>query len=169
MRGPPLRVKVRHPEGTVVIDTKQLPYPPSPHRRSLYVLARRQFHLSLLNVFDQPTLEPNCTHREKSAVVQQSLSMLNSEFVQQQAQRFAAVVMRDAGTAPQPRMELAYQIALGRLPLEHEIALVHNLLEKQTKLYQRLEVKISAQQSADKALVDLCHMLLNTNEFLYLE
>ena len=169
MGGPPLLLKIRLPEGVVVIDTEKLPDPPSPHRRSIYVLSRRNFHLAILNVFDQPTLATNCTHRKSSEVVQQSLSMLNGDFVQEQARRFAQRVMSDAVASQQPRIEVAFRIALNRRPTAHEIKLASELLEDHISLDRRRKPQLSDQQLADKALVDLCHMLLNTNEFLYLE
>ena len=43
------------------------------------------------------------------------------------------------------------------------------LLRSQAELYRQADPKLAPQQLADAALVDLCHMLLNTNEFLYVE
>ena len=49
-------------------------------RRSLYLQVRRSQPLTLLQVFDQPVIETNCTRRGQSTVAAQALTLLNSEF-----------------------------------------------------------------------------------------
>ena len=49
----------------VIIDQKSLATPTSPFRRSVYLLARRTYNLSLLDVFDQPVINTNCTDAKR--------------------------------------------------------------------------------------------------------
>jgi mono/diheme cytochrome c family protein len=163
--GPSLPLEVQ-PSGMVVIQDKGLPTPAAKYRRSLYVLARRNYHLSMLNVFDQPTMSTNCPHRQQSAVVLQSLAMLNDAMVLSAAERFAQRVRASAGEGVAARqIELAFRIALGRGPSIEEAGWSQELLSQHAAEYA--EAKLSTDQVAEKALTHLCHMLLNSNEFLY--
>ena len=132
--GPPLLIEGRTDGKVVISDKSELKYgsliqnvgvtlsnPSSRNRRSLYVLGRRNYNLSILSVFDQPVMATNCTRRSHSAVVQQSLAMLNSEFVLDQAREFANRVKREAGTPLGEQIELAFRLALARKPSLREM------------------------------------------------
>jgi len=161
--GAPVPVEAR-PDGSFVIRDKGLPTPTSPWRRSVYLLARRNYHPTLLNVFDQPNLTTNCPCRTPSAVVLQSLTMLNDRTVLEQADFLAARVAGSAGT-PEGRIDAAFRIVLARPPRPRETEWCAGLLDRHIQRY--LAQKQSADQAAQKALVHLCHTLLNTSEFLY--
>ena len=150
-------------------DSLKLVTPTSQFRRSVYLFARRNYHLTELAVFDQPIVNTNCTSRSPSAVVQQTLAMLNGKLMQEQAERFARRVADESGPADEDRLERAFRLALGRVPVAEEIEPMTILLRSQAELYRQADPKLAPQQLADAALVDLCHMLLNTNEFLYVE
>ena len=94
----------------------------------------------------------NCSQRNRSVVVAQSLAMLNDAFVQTEAEHFAARVQTEAGAEPAKQIERAFVITLGRKPNATEQAWSSELVN-----------------STDQGLKTLCHMLLNTNEFLYIE
>jgi hypothetical protein len=161
--GPPTMIEGK-PDGTVVVK-KEGSSPRTAHRRSMYLLARRRYNLSLLEAFDQPELTSNCTRRTPSAVVSQSLAMLNDDFVKQQAAEFAARVRSLAGEENN-RVIHAFRIALAREPVEAEVAWAAELLQRQTQRYQHMSM--SPAVATDKALAHLCQALLNTNEFLYI-
>jgi hypothetical protein len=135
------------------------------HRRSLYLLARRRYNLSLLEAFDQPELTSNCTRRTPSAVVSQSLTLLNDDFVIEQAAAFATRVERDA-VDTRGQIGRAFQIALSRKPSEVEMQWANQLLERQTERYRQKPV--APAEAAHQALAHLCQMLISTNEFLYI-
>jgi cytochrome c553 len=165
--GPPVRLKP-NPDGSVIIDPDALSHPDDNFRRSLYLFSRRNYHLTELNVFDQPVVATNCTRRTTSAVVSQSLLLLNSAFAFEQAELFAFRVRQQAGRDERQRVELSFRLALTRRPTEEEVKLSLKLLTRQAGIYQSQET-IDAQQATDKALVNLCQMLINTNEFLYVQ
>jgi hypothetical protein len=163
--GPPVPVLPRA-DSSVVIDTSKLTQISNQYRRSIYVLARRNYHLSQLDVFDQPVLPLNCTKRNTSAVVQQSLSMLNSEFILDQAEILADRVSREAASGSQAdRIGKVFQLAFSRQPAAEEQEWCGDFLGNQAeRLTAAGEQAVAAEQGA---LVNLCQMLLNTNEFLY--
>jgi hypothetical protein len=163
--GPAVPIKPL-PDGMVVVETQNLPPGANPFRRSLYLVSRRNYQPTELSVFDQPLLATNCTRRTSAAVALQSLTMLNGQFASEQAEAFAGRVIAAAGADESRRIELAFKIALGRLPMPEEIDLTRALMSKQR---ERLAAQpgASAEQAPDLAFVHVCHMLLNTNEFLY--
>jgi mono/diheme cytochrome c family protein len=146
--GPP-SAHTTQPDGRIVVPST---------RRSLYLLGRRNYHPTLLGVFDQPVVATNCTGRMASAVVTQSLTMLNDAFVLEQANHFAARVAREAGPDSTKRVERAFLLALARRPTPAEAARCVEFLRRQ-----------GSRLSGDGALAQLCHTLLCSNEFLYLD
>ena len=99
-------------------------------------------------------------------MVPQSLAMLNGPFVFTQAERCAERVKQAAGTDPGRRVETAFQLVLCRPPHTEEVSASRDLLTRQARRYQEQQNQ-TAEQAADAALMNLCQMLLSTNEFLY--
>ena len=164
MGGPPVLLEGR-PDGMVILSKKDTADSNKQWRRSLYILSRRNYHHSFLAAFDQPMMSLNCTRRSSSAVVGQSLFMLNDDFVLEQSRAFARRVTKSAGESPATRIERAFQLAFGRKPTPKEIAWSSELLERRTARY--LTAEVLPEQAAERALASFCHVLLNTSEFLY--
>jgi hypothetical protein len=153
-------------DGHVVVAKKGLPHQGAENRRSLYVLARRNYHLSMLATFDQPAVATNCARRTSSAVVTQSLTLMNDAFVIKQADRFAGrLLSSDASASTVDVISLAFRIAYSREPTAEEIAWSRELIVNQAA---RLEANSTPRDEANRnALANLCQMLMSSNEFLY--
>ena len=151
----------------VVIDEKTLSRAAARDRRSVYLLIRRAFSLSLLTVFDLPLVAITCPQRDASAVPLQSLTMLNDAFLEEQAEHFAARVAAMAAGARERAVRAAFRLALARPPSSVELRLCCRLLERQATVY--LAAKLPSRQAEYKALVQMCLVLFNTSEFLYVE
>ena len=162
MEGPPVPLKPNS-DGSVEVDTSKLRTPSDAARRSVYLFARRNYQLTELGVFDQPVVATNCTCRTSSAVVSQSLALLNGRFAFDQSRLFAQRVERTAGPSVPEQIETTFRIALGRSPSTEETQLAATLLQEQTARHKAA----SKQTASTVALADLCQMVLNTNEFLY--
>ena len=168
MGGPPV-IPFANPDGaTLSFQNHSLVHPVDEFRRAIYIVNRRNYHLNTLKVFDQPVLATNCTQRKKSAIVLQSLTLLNDQFVQQQALHFANRVVQRGGDSQLRRIQLAFRWAFGRDADASELDASRKLLQQQGVLYQPTEEENKALQAGNHALVDLCHMLFNANEFLYI-
>lgn len=165
MRGPPVPIKSQL-DGMVVIDDKT-PQPTAKNRRSIYLVSRRAYNLSLLGVFDQPLVAVNCAARDVSAVPLQSLTMMNDAFVAEHAEHLARRVMRLSQNERSKTVAMVFRLVLARPPSAAEEAICVELLERQKRLFTA--AKHSAAVSEQKALVQLCHVLLNASEFLYVE
>jgi hypothetical protein len=159
MFGPPVLMQ-RQRDGEVTT-----PADASGNRRSIYLQVRRSQPLTLLQVFDQPVMETNCTHRPVSTVSSQALTLLNSDFMVRQAEAFAARVAKEN---PADAGAYALQLAFARPAREPERARLKAFLEAQTERYVQLRAG-SPEEAWRRALVDLCQMLLCANEFAYIE
>ena len=126
-------------------------------RRSVFAYAKRGLHYPMFEVFDQPSMNVSCERRTITTVPTQALTLLNNRFILQQAGYFAERVMEHV-LDPTARINEAYRIALSRQPTESELQSNLEFLQKQEKFHQ-----------GDKlaALTDLCNVILNLNEFVY--
>ena len=162
--GPP--VEITNPADGLS-EAKPAPTPTSPNRRSVYLFARRVYPLKFLEIFDAPIMPVNCTQRMNSATVLQSLAVLNSEFLFSQSENLAARITETTGPETEPLVKLGFQIVFARQPRESELARSIAFLNEQEQGY------VSAGNPVDKArrlaLADFCHMLMSSNEFLYVE
>ena len=122
---------------------------PDVWRRSVYVFRRRSLSFPFFETFDLPDQNQTAAARNVSTVPTQALTLLNNEFVLNQARLFAERLERAAPGDVDRQIELAYRIALTRPPAVEEARIARDLVSSQS-------------------LVDLTHVMLNLNEFLYL-
>ena len=139
----------------------------NPLRRSLYILARRNYPLNFLEAFDYPKITVNCTRRVNSVTPIQSLTLMNDPFLVEEAGHLARRVRDLAGENPEERVRMAYLLTLSRQPKPEEIQIGRDHLRKQERNYRFANA--SLETASEAALSNLCQTLLATNEFLYLE
>ena len=132
-------------------------------RRSLYLQQRRTQTLSFLGVFDSPSIVFNCVKRPTSTVPLQSLSLLNSRFLVEQAAGFAERILRDEPDDQQRRIRRAFVLATAREPTPPELSAAEQFLVTQCELYA------GADDAQRKTWSDLCQMILASSAFLYVE
>jgi hypothetical protein len=134
----------------------------------------------MLHAFDAPVMEVNCERRQSSTVPTQSLMLMNSQFVLDQAARFARRLKAEVGDDPIRQLTFAWQLAFSRRPTGQELEGALDLLAKQVThlkiVPEKQEEKSKAQEKAksavkplpeEQALTSLCQALLSANEFLY--
>jgi hypothetical protein len=163
--GGPSFVPVIPPDALEGLSTKSAAWKPSPPieqgRRAVYVFAKRGLLPPLLTTFDLPdTTLPNC-RRDVTTVPTQALALLNNPFVHEQSAALAARI-----DPKRSQIEVAmevWRLALARDPQPDELRAAVTYLEKQAKVFA------GQTDPARKALVSLCHVLLNTNEFIYVD
>jgi len=134
-------------------------------RRSIYVLHRRTTMPTLLVNFDRPRMSPNCVERTESTVAPQALHLMNDKQIHHWTELFAERVKAEAGNDSGQRIIYAYLCATGREPSDAEMQVASLFLEKLTEQWQSEQ----ASDAADKALVNLCHALINSAAFLYVD
>jgi len=147
-------------------------------RRSVYVFVRRNLRYPLFEAFDMPDTHESCGRRNITVTAPQALLYLNDKLVLEWARSFAARVIESAGANRSAQIESAYRIAYSRSPGAAEIDTAESFLKRQRAL---LEERASAgdgpppsntSSTVDPldaaALADFCHVLINSNEFVYL-
>jgi hypothetical protein len=138
------------------------------NRRSIYLLARRYYPLSFLETFDAPVIQTNCNRRTNSVSPLQSLALLNSDFVVEHASYLSARVTKLAAAKTAGGLiEAAFLLTVSRRPTSTELEVARAHLSAQEELYRK--ANFVSEEAAKQALVSLCHMLLSTSEFLYID
>jgi hypothetical protein len=121
--------------------------PAERNRRSVYVAVRRNLRFPLFALFDSPERIESCSRRFVTTTAPQALALMNDASTLEVAKALAT-------RAKTP--EAAFALALGRKPTTEEQATVAEF--------------VSAHSGTPaEALTDLCHSLLNLNEFLYVD
>ncbi len=130
-------------------------------RRSLYVRSYRNKPNEFLHAFDAASGLKSVAERNRTTTPTQSLMMINGTFSLQRAQKLAErVATQDCSTAGEAIRYLT-RLTWSRQPEEEEMAAALEFLDSQ------LEHDL---QTIDKEkLVDFCHVLLNSSEFLYVD
>jgi hypothetical protein len=160
-----------------VLETQSMPgngwkasEPQEALRRSIYIFVKRTLIVPELDVLDFPGTEESCQQRNVSTVAPQALTLLNGEFIHEQAAALANRLIREAGRDDLARVERAYRLAFSRAPSESERTAVLEFLDRQRGQIVADSPEEETVKSVDfKALSAFCLVLLNTNEFAYLQ
>ena len=137
------------------------------------MMTKRSLLLPLMTTFDSSDTTQPCSQRNISTVAPQALALLNNEFVHQQSNSLAARVAREAGGDPSAQIVRAWWLALGRAPTQHEIGTASAHLDAQAKHFRAQAG--AAKKGLDErdvgrlSLTSLCHVLMNLNEFIYVD
>jgi hypothetical protein len=129
-------------------------------RRSVYVHVKRSLRLPILESFDAAEPDTSCPVRFVTVQPTQALGTLNSDFLNQEAEKLAARLNREAGDDVRKQVALAFLLVTGRTPADKDVA-------RGIELIEALQRKDGA--TADVALKYFCLLALNLNEFVYLD
>jgi Protein of unknown function (DUF1553)/Protein of unknown function (DUF1549)/Planctomycete cytochrome C len=135
-------------------------------RRSIYQSVNRNFLSPFLRVFDTPPPSSTVGARRESNVPAQALMLLNNEFVQQQAHRWAHRILAGQQHTGAGVLRVAWQQAYCRLPTEEESELFLEFGRQQLREYG---ADTEDPLLNPDVLADVCHVLFNQKEFLFLD
>ena len=121
---------------------------PTDWRRMVYMTKVRNEKESTFGVFDCPDASQVAPRRSLSTTPLQALNLLNSEFVLQQSELFAARLMKDSGESPAAQVRRAYELCNGRAASDDDVRLATTFIGSQ-------------------GLGQFCRAMLNSNEFLF--
>ena len=135
-------------------------------RRSLYMFSQRSLLLPMMTTFNfSDTISP-CGQRDVTTSPTQALALMNNAFTHERSAALAQRVMTTASDTPDDRIQVAWQYALGRRPNPSELSLAVAHLAEQQERFGTVE----SNEPADfLALASLCHVLINSNEFIYVD
>ncbi|HUS04845.1 MAG TPA: DUF1549 and DUF1553 domain-containing protein [Bryobacteraceae bacterium] len=147
-------------------------------RRSVYIFVRRNTRFPMMEVFDMPDTHESCGRRNQTITAPQALSLLNGKTVLEWAQSFAGRVLQSAGPDLNREIDTAFQLAYSRKPDASEKDVLLTFFHTHRKIVgervaagQKIALPAGLPADFDRAqaaaLVDFCHTLLNSNEFVY--
>ena len=131
------------------------------NRRSVYIFVRRNTRYPLFESLDMPDPHESCSRRNVTTSPIQALNLLNSKLTLEWATAFAERVLAQAGPDLAKQIQTAFEIAYCRPPQADEKKLAFDFLTA-----HRAVINDRSENGA-ATLTDLCHMLLNSNEFVY--
>jgi len=130
-------------------------------RRSLYVQTARWNRSSYAMLFDAANPDSSTEQRNVSTVAPQALLLLNHPFALEQAKHLAERLIREVPQNPPnaetARIQHAYRLLFGRPPIAEEIGIARQL------------VASSERPTEAASWTDLTHLLLCSNEFVYVD
>jgi hypothetical protein len=134
------------------------------HRRSIYIFVKRSLAVPELDLLDSPDTTSSCEMRPMSTTAPQALTFLNGPFANEMARELAARLEREADDST-AQVQRAFELVYCRQATAADVATCLEFLNVQEKqLKTTRNTTIDARQ---KALAALSHVLLNTNEFAY--
>jgi hypothetical protein len=139
-------------------------------RRTVLTRVVRNSRDLFLEAFDAPDGNSTTPRRNTTTAATQALLLINGDWTLARAKALAARLERlePSSTDDRDRIVLAYRLTLGRRPEPDEIADGLSFVERQASRVAPAG-KPSNIQASHEALVDFCHVLLNSNEFLYVD
>lgn len=124
-------------------------------RRSIYLRVKRSELIPFMTMFDAPEPTQSIGERIATTLPTQALTLMNSPFVRQQAEKLAARIRPTADVPLESAIDRGYQIAFARSPAAEE--------------RQRMLAFVQQQTDANLALAEFCQVLLCLNEFVYVD
>ncbi|MBI2478213.1 MAG: DUF1553 domain-containing protein [Planctomycetia bacterium] len=129
-------------------------------RRSIYIHIKRSLVVPMMANFDGADTDASCPIRFVTTQPTQALELLNSDFVNEQADVFAKYLIENAGTKIYDQIAAGLRRVTQREPTAEEI-------ERGERLIKALQQKYKL--SPGIALKQFCVMALNLNEFMYID
>jgi mono/diheme cytochrome c family protein len=142
------------------------------NRRSVYLLVKRSQPLTLLDAFDTPRMEINCTRRTEAIVATQALTLLNSPFMDSSEKALGERIV-SANADRDGRIDFAYRLLFTREPTSTERQKVAEFLDGFVRL--QLGDKFSTASADDRQAAErtawphVALTLLNANEYLFVD
>jgi hypothetical protein len=154
MGGRPVIPKLTKEEESTMWAPSQWPAsldPREDERRSVYLYVKRSFPFPMFTIFDAPDTSVSCARRDVTTVAPQALAMLNGEFMLRQSKRLAESIRSEAGEDRTRQVEALWRRVYVRRPEAAEGARAAGFLK------------------GGQSLAELSLVLLNTNEFVYVD
>ncbi len=133
--------------------------PDQQDRRSIYVFVKRSLRESFLETFDQADTDSSCAERFVTNVPTQTLTMLNSAFLNEESGVLADHLLQQSKDLDE-QIRSALQGALARPPLAEEV-------ERNVAFVRRMRADFGLDERESLRLFSLS--LYNLNEFLFLD
>jgi hypothetical protein len=159
MYGPAVRLPI--PEAAIEAHTdKQGAWKaskePDIDRRTIYAFVKRTLLVPMMETLDFCDTTNSTERRAITSIAPQALTLFNGDFVNRQSEHFGRRLQREAGGDSLKQIDLAFRLALARQPTPAEAAAMQQFLARE-----------AAATDERRAIVQLCRVILNLNEFVY--
>jgi mono/diheme cytochrome c family protein len=134
--------------------------PTAEARRSIYIHQKRSLVVPIIASLDVADNDTTCPARFTTTQSTQALGMLNSAFTNEEAAAFASRLRKEAGEKLEDQIGLAIRLTLCREPTQADI-------DRGVRFATGLERDLHVAPEA--ALNQFCLLVLNLNEFVYLD
>ena len=114
----------------------------------------------IMEMHDQADTDSSCPVRYVTTVPTQSLGMLNGEFTNEKAGKLAARLTKSSPGSLTQQIRNAIRLTTGRTPEDEEVDRDLNFVKS---------LQDSEKLTAEQSLKMYCLLILNTNEFVYLD
>ena len=125
-------------------------------RRALYLKSYRNKTETFLHTFDASAGLKSVALRNTTTTPTQSLLMMNGDYSLGRAKKFAQRLQAQSFADTEARLRYAFRLAWGRVPNQRELAAAQAFISPR-------------QKGSEERFVDFCHVLFNSNEFLYVD
>ena len=133
--------------------------PEEASRRSVYIHLKRSLLVPILSQHDLADTDSSCAVRFTTTVPTQALGMLNGEFTNEQAEKLAQRLEREAPDDLDRQIARGIRLTTSRPPTGDEVQVDRVFINKLRQ----------AGANPHRALTQYCLLLLNANEFVYLD
>jgi hypothetical protein len=130
------------------------------NRRSVYVHIKRSLQVPVLVAHDQADTDNSCPVRYTTTVPTQALGLLNGEFSNESAAAFASRLEKEFPNDLNAQVTRGIRLTTGRVPTADEMV-------KDAAFVKAMKEKFKLDDTT--ALTRYCLLLLNANEFVYLD
>jgi hypothetical protein len=134
-------------------------------RRSIYTSVNRNFLSPMMLAFDTPIPFTTIGRRTQSNVPAQALILMNDPFVVQQAELWAKRTFAEKSGSAEARINSLYESGFARPATEQETQDGIEFLKIQAESYEAG----TAWETDLRVWKDLCHILFNVKEFVFLK
>jgi cytochrome c553 len=134
-------------------------------RRSIYFTVKRSLLNPMLNLYDAPETLTSAGRRNSTTTAPQALLMINSPYIRELAQAFAARISQRPEDGLSTIVTNAFQLALNREPSKGELRAAIQFITAQQKDYEQSNFS----KSTSAALADFAQAIFSLNEFIYVD
>lgn len=129
------------------------------YRRSVYTFQMRSLIYPLIESFDAATPDATCDVRFVTTQPTQALTMLNSDLLNRSAELLAQNIREEVGNDLNAQMQTLWERVTGNPVKFDQIKVARDFMSKMK----------NAGSTDEKSLQQLCLIMLNLNEFIYLD
>ena len=123
---------------------------------------RRNLRYPLFEAFDKPDTNASCPRRNTSTIAPQALMLMNSQLTIDSAGILAERLRNECGDDSQKQIDRLFELTTSRKPTEQEATVLVAALE-------RTSAGEGGFPDEKSMLADLCLVMFNINEFVYLD